>query len=56
MEKPSIHQPFGASSQTESSWEETLSEAYANFILAFVEMEQAREAAVIEQFWQANRL
>jgi hypothetical protein len=43
-------QLFGGSQQTESSWEDSLSEAHTRFILTFIEQEQARDAAAIESF------
>jgi hypothetical protein len=54
MEKATIHQPFGASSQTESSWEDCLSSAHWQFVLAYLESAQAHEAAIIEQFLAAK--
>jgi hypothetical protein len=41
---------FGISTETESSWEATLSDAHSQFLLAFIEAEQQREQAVIEAF------
>jgi hypothetical protein len=32
---------------------DALSDAHRGFMLAYIEFEQAREAALIEQFWQA---
>ena len=45
-----VYQPFGRWTDTESSWEETLSEAHSRFILACMEQEQAKEEAVINSF------
>jgi hypothetical protein len=54
MEKASVYQPFGASSHTESSWPDALSEAHRGYVLAYIEQVQAREAAVIEGFLAAR--
>jgi hypothetical protein len=45
-----IDRTFGVSTEVESSAEETLSQTHADFLLAFLEEEQAREASVIEAF------
>ena len=45
-----MERPFGMSNETESSWQEWLSEAHANFILAYIELQEQRERAVIDSF------
>ena len=52
--KMCMSQIFGISSETESSWPDALSEAHRDFILAYIEMEQAREEAVVRQFLAAR--
>lgn len=47
-EMPSIPRLFGCSLETECSWPQ--SEAHAAFVLAFLEAEQQRDAAIIDQF------
>lgn len=54
MEKPDIYRLFVASQETESSWPPSLSEAHTAFILAFIEAEQAKEEAAIDQFLAAR--
>jgi hypothetical protein len=45
-----FNQLFGLSPEMESSWQDALSEAHRNYILAFIEREQATEAVAIDQF------
>ena len=47
-------QTFGISGQTESSWPDALSDAHRGFMLAYIEFEQVREAAVIDHFLEAR--
>jgi hypothetical protein len=41
--------PYRFTREAESSWEDFLSEAHQNFILAYIEAAQAREEAAISQ-------
>ena len=41
---------YGASSQTESSWPDALSEAYTRYILSFMEVEQQKQEAILAAF------
>ena len=50
MEKPDIYRLFGCSPESESSWPQSLSELHAAYILAYIEMEQAREERAINEF------
>jgi hypothetical protein len=46
-----ISRPYGASSETESSWpDDALSEAHSRYILSFMEQEQVRQQAVLTAF------
>ena len=51
-----IPRQHGMSAETESSWEEALCEAHSQFILAYVEMKQAQEEAVLADFLEQKRL
>jgi hypothetical protein len=48
MEK--LNRPYGASSQTESSWPDALSEAHTRYILSFMEVEQQKQEAILAAF------
>ena len=50
-----INRVFGMSDECDSNWENWLSQAHAEFILAFMEKEQAREEAVITQFLESRQ-
>jgi hypothetical protein len=50
------YQPFGMSDQTESSWPDALCEAHSQFILAYVEMRQSQEEALLADFLERKRL
>jgi hypothetical protein len=41
---------FGMSAETESSWEDFLSETHRDFVLEFLERERTREEAIIARF------
>jgi hypothetical protein len=41
---------YGITHEAESNWEDFLSEAHQNFILAYIEAAQAREETAINQF------
>jgi hypothetical protein len=41
---------YGASSQTESSWPDALSEAHTRYILSFMEVEQQKQEAILAAF------
>jgi hypothetical protein len=43
-------QTFGISCQTESSWPSALSDAHLDYMLAYIEFEQAREEAAINEW------
>ena len=43
-------QTFGISCEIESNSPDALSDAHRGYMLAYIEFEQAREAAIIDQF------
>jgi hypothetical protein len=45
---------YGISSETESSWEECLSDAHLEYVLNYLEQVRAREEAVVSQFLAAR--
>jgi hypothetical protein len=47
-------QYFGISRETESSWENFLSETHRLFVLEYLERTQAHEEAVLSQFLAAK--
>ena len=47
-------QTFGISSEIESNRPDALSDAYRGYMLVYIELEQAREAAVIDHFLEAR--
>jgi hypothetical protein len=50
MDRPDIYRLFGCWPETESSWSESLGELHQDYILRYIEAEQQKEAAIIEQF------
>jgi hypothetical protein len=46
--------PYGISAQTESSWEDCLSDAHLEYVLTYLEQVRAREEAVVSQFLAAR--
>jgi hypothetical protein len=49
-------QTFGISCETESNWPDALSDAHLEYILNYLEIVRAHEAAVIDQFLAAKDL
>jgi hypothetical protein len=47
-------QTFGISSEVETNWPDALSDAHRGYVLAYIELEQAREEAVVSQFLAAR--
>jgi hypothetical protein len=46
-------QTFGKSAENESSWEDCLCEAHRDFVLEFMELEQAREEAAVNRWLES---
>jgi hypothetical protein len=49
-----VHQPFGVSTDSESSWEQCISATHLGFILDWVTEAKTREQAAIDAFLAAR--